>query len=821
MSNPSQQVSSSNNLIYERLKQAIDLNLRRQIFIAACDDLWLRDCLAARLEAELATPVTGAMLQDPVDYPRFVSLALNLSDPNLWAAIAGWMTQHPPRPNARGYSRLPGFQILGVEHLTRQSAGVQWSFLSYLRAIESHLQIWESTLLLWVSRPWLSSIEQSAPEFWQWRTGVFEFEGEPTPAREEFIESEDVDDSEDFSQRRRFRDKGEWEPKLLIPSASAKLIFPYTFSEAEWEAKGEMPEVLIPEFPIVGEERKQEQDLRRTIAETGLFEQNTALQPANSANNPTSELPAATAEEVSVSDVPIAGEETVSIPDVPAQELPEAGQISLELKDLVLAAAAEEFAAENKTPSAENFEPLQTLEYIELLQVRQSSPVELAVAYLSLGNFYRDRTQAGDATALNLIIAIRAIEQAIDCIERDLADRTDSPQTISGAIDLPIQNLLTLGADGSNGLPPMSDLFNDLGTLYWMLSRDRTEGLATSDPVICLERSIVLYREGLSQIDAPGEPQIRARLNKNLGIAAADLARYQDKTENLQVAIAAYKQALQDLDPQVEPKQHAAAQNNLATAYWNLAQDSEPVANLKNAIAAYTQSLSCYSPEREPLNYAGVQNNLGTACWNLCQHEPSEILLVRAIAAYREALKYRTRELVPAACAATHNNLGTAHWHLANNFQQKQARTESLLRAIDSYETALDIAKEFDRSQLTFDISAARNNLALAHYQLATDPDFPWDKAAQTRHLEAALQQQLQAWAAGEWQHQNTPLTHHTDKLSTRTPGNPQSSDSRQTALNGIVKTIRAFYSECGLQGQNLALSQVPGDLLPEILRKL
>jgi hypothetical protein len=39
--------------------------------------------------------------------------------------------------------------------------------------------------------------------------------------------------------------------------------------------------------------------------------------------------------------------------------------------------------------------------------------------------------------------------------------------------------------------------------------------------------------------------------------------------------------------------------------------------------------------------------------------------------------------------------------------------------------------------------------------------------------------------------------------------------------LSYIVKTIRAFYSECGLQGQNLALSKVPGDLLPEILRRL
>jgi hypothetical protein len=36
-----------------------------------------------------------------------------------------------------------------------------------------------------------------------------------------------------------------------------------------------------------------------------------------------------------------------------------------------------------------------------------------------------------------------------------------------------------------------------------------------------------------------------------------------------------------------------------------------------------------------------------------------------------------------------------------------------------------------------------------------------------------------------------------------------------------VVKTIRAFHNELGIQGQNLALSKVPGHLLPEILPKL
>src|SRR6476469_5722044 len=755
MSIPSQKVSSSNKLIYQRLKQAIDLNLRRQIFIAACDDLCLRDCLAARLQTELAAESSGSDPRSPIDYPRFVSLELDLSDPNPWGSIAAWLTQHPPPQNRGSYSRLPGFQILGAEHLTRQSAAVQWSFLSYLRDIEANLQMCESTLLLWVSRPWLSSIEQSAPEFWHWRTGVFEFEGEPTPAKGDLGHFDDIGNSGDL---RNLRDSGDFGNKLLISSVS-----------------GQSP----------------------------ILEQSPISDPPSPASDSKS--------------VPLADDEPSPISHPPS---PAPDSKSVQVADLVLAAASEDLAAENNPASEENFLPLQTLQYIELLQENQCCSEALALAYHGLGNYYRDRILGGDVSEQNLTIAIRAIEQVIAYLEVDTNSQQNQPLTEECArLIAQLTQNLTQYAQESNSLPPISDLLNDLGTLYWMLSRDRTQH-NPSDPVSCLERSIALYLEGLNRTDAETVPQTRVRLNKNLGIASADLARYRDKTENLQHAVAAYQQALLDLDPAVEPQQYAAAQNNLATAYWNLAQDGEPIVYLKSAIAAYTQALSCYSPEREPLNYGGVQNNLGTACWNLAQHEPSEPLLVRAISAYREALKYRTRELVPAAAAATYNNLGTAYWHLANQFQQKQARTESLQQAITAYEAALDIAGEIDRTKLTFDALAARNNLGLAHYQLATAPDFAANKAAQTSHLEAALHHQLQVCA--EWgQHLNDKGLTYGDKLNLQAAANSQAADSRQTALSYIVKTIRAFYSECGLPGQNLALSKVPGDLLPEILRRL
>ncbi|HAT14739.1 MAG TPA: hypothetical protein DCS91_15230 [Microcoleaceae bacterium UBA11344] len=738
MSIPFPKVSSSNQQIYQRLKQALELNLRRQIFIAACDDLRLRDCLAARLEAELAAPETGESSRSSIDYPRFVSLELNLSDPNPWGAIAWWLNEHAPASNARSYSRLPGFQILGTEHLTRQPAAIQWSFLSYLRDIEAYLQMSESTLLLWVSRPWLSSIESSAPEFWQWRTGIFEFEGEPTPAQGDLGDSDDNGDLGDLP------DKGDLGDRLLSSAFSGQ-------------------------FPI-----------------------------------PNSPSP------------------------IPHPQSPIPNPKSIELADLVLGAASVELESE-QTASGENFLPLQILQYIELLQEHQCCSEALALAYQGLGNFYRDRILPSDSDGQNLIVAIRAFEQVIFYLNLDRPSQENPQHTPEcDRLIAELKQNLTQYPLQSNSLAPMADLLNDLGTLYWMRSHasrshpegNPTVGDPTLDTVQSLERSIALYREGLNKIDVAATPHCRALLNKNLGIASADLARYQDKTENLQQAVVAYQQALLNLDRWADPQQYAAAQNNLATVYWNLAQDGQPIIHLKSAIAAYTQALSCYSPEREPLNYAKAHNNIGTACWNLAQHEPSEILLVRAIASYREALKYRTRELVPAYAAATQNNLATAYWHLANQQQHSSSRLASLQQAILAYETSLDIAGEIDRTQLTFDILATRNNLGLAHYQLATDPDFASDKAAQTSHLEAALHHQLQVCATWGKYLQDKGLTYG-DKLKLQDSGNSQAADSRQTALSYIVKTIRAFYSECGLQGQNLALSKVPGDLLPEILRRL
>ena len=211
-----------------------------------------------------------------------------------------------------------------------------------------------------------------------------------------------------------------------------------------------------------------------------------------------------------------------------------------------------------------------------------------------------------------------------------------------------------------------------------------------------------------------------------------------------------------------------------------------------------------------------IQNNLGTAYWNLARYEQPQDYLQLAIWAYCSALNYRTATAAPAASAATQNNLGTAYWHLANREGiSSHKRVESLLLCIAAYERAIEIASNLNGVNgnlaipLNFDLFATHNNLAIAHYQLATgtevtvesksefDP-FPTPKGDRASHLEASLEHHLQALQG--WQ---------------------QQPELYRNALSYVIQTIRAFYRECGLPGQNLALSKVPGTLLPEILQRL
>jgi tetratricopeptide (TPR) repeat protein len=697
--------STWNRKVYHRLKLALSLGLRRQVFLAVSDNLHLRNQVAARLHSTLAYPV-GQVLYQPTEtnetstpaYPRLVTLRLNLSDPNPIEQINQWLANYPP-PIVGATKDTPGvplplpiFQIVGVEQLTKQPVAIQRLFLQYLRLIdeifaraESHSCL-ESSFLLWVSRPWLSAIQQSAPQFWRWRTGVFVFAGEPTPT------------TQNAAYPERFGGVRNWEED----------IDQFVFDES----------VMTAELPTGSAD-----DLK--------FGDDFDLQEAF--------------------DSPLSQEET-PLAATAISSPASLSHINQELAELV------------KATAEENQEAQQTLLEIEKLHSQEVSGKILAAAYHNLGNLYRVRIEQGKSSLDNLMVAILAYQEAI-------AYDDTSPQ--------------------------LPDILNDLGTLYWMLSRTPN---SSGNSQAYIEQAIEFYHLALKLISPPEKSETYARVQNNLGTAYGDLARFNKPLENWQQAVLAYIEALRYRQPDVDPLKYAACQNNLGTAYWHLAQYNQPVVNLQQAVTAYSQALAHYSPEREPLKYGMIQNNLGTAYWNLAQFQekPADNLQL-AIDVYREALKYRTPANVPSACAATQNNLGTAYWHLANLPQtEKESRQNLLQLSIAAYDEAIALAKSLKGKALSFDVFAAYNHLGLAHSQLATDYAVSSNKAVVSRHLEAAL-------------------NHHLSALH----GFRQQPEAYQTTFGYVVKTIRTFHSELGIQGQNQALSQVPGDLLPEILPKL
>ncbi len=711
---------------YQRLKLALSLGLRRQLFLAICDDLQLRNQVATRLHSTLAYPV-GPVLYQPSNtgeistpaYPRLVTLRLNLSDPNPIVQINQWLANYPPPivgASAENPGRplpIPAFQIVGVELLTKQTVAIQRLFLQYLRLSEQYFSnpgsntLIESSILLWVSRPWLYAIQQSAPQFWHCRTGVFIFAGEPTPTsnHQDYPESLsgakslELEQSESAVVDQLATSTFDNLPKNIDQKTPVKLDNLPSTESAQWKADM-LPTISIPQ-----------KSKPKSVVST-------------------------------------------------KQPLPSAfSHINQELTELILST----LNTSTTEDAPENWQPQQIISEIEELHLQQASGETLGAAYQHLGNVYRLRIEQGQSTLDNLMVAIIAYQESISY------DDTS---------------------------PHLPDILNDLGTLYWMLYHAPTN---SDDGQHYLEQGIEFYQLALKLISPEMHPDTYARVQNNLGTAYGDLARFYQPAENWQQAVVAYLEALNYRTSEMDALKYAACQNNLGTAYWHLAQFTQPVMHLQKAIAAYKSALIYYYPESDPLKYGMIQNNIGTAYWNLAQYEQPKENLQLAISVYNEALKYRTPNNVPNACAATQNNLGTAYWHLANLSQtSKEERQKFLQLCINAYEGSLNLARSLNIISLSFEVFATYNNLGLAHYQLVTDPSFNGDKKMLAQHLEASLLNHLQALN-----------------------GLIKQPEAYQTTFSYIVKTIRTFHNELGIQGQNMALSKIPGQLLPEVLSKL
>lgn len=821
-------LSEPNQETFLRLQLSLSLNLRRQVFLAVCDDLALRNVLAARLASDLAQstptlvvlpavndqtqtvvvnapPAPGTTGVLPHRSP-LVSLDLDFANPNPIAQITQWVKHATTTQHLRNGDSWPSFQLLGVEGLTRKSAGIQKRFLDHLQHLGQNPTGLDSSLILWLTRPWFRMVQSSAPALWQAHTALFQFEGDPTPAPSDLvppaIRSSHLvsghpgsvpaakgtprralwellaDDLEQFDEPIQAAALEEFdEPLLHVDNAADRVldVAPILLSDTGFvPAVGPVlpGELVLPSEQIVaGEWVPPSEPLQLPSGDLdplpGVVESDLSPSPEQPAlEQPALEQPAPE---------PLVVTETRY--SLPALDTDWAEQVRISIQS-----SAASWSPEGKTLL------LQTLQEIERLHQDGAEAAAYAIAYRTLGNLYRDGIEQGNASEANLRLTIRTYELTLDWLE------------------------LTA--------PESADVLNDMGNLYWMLARQATD----SDTVqIYLDQGIAAYRLALSHIDPQVNPHGYAMLQNNLGSAYGDLARYRDPSVVLQYAVQAYAESLRYRSADQEPARYAATQNNLGTAYWNLAQYEQPTARLHQAIAAYMEALRYYNPEQEPLHYAMIQNNLGTAYWNLAQQmglgkgqgklsaqaDPAAEsptargLLLGAINAYRDALTYRTLAIAPTAYAATQNNLGTAFWNLAmlpdTELDVKQDALEWAISAYTDAITAIhQLTQQSQDSQLTFDRYATHNNLGLSHYHLAIGKHAPMDASTRSQHLEAALQQHLQA--LGGWAHQP---------------------DYAKTATSYIVQTVRAFYTHFGMKGQNIALSKIPAALLPELMRKL
>ncbi len=861
----SQGFSGQNQKAYLRLKLALSLNLRRQIFLAVCDDLALRNRLAARLYAELGYPSpkpqaiettaalplrASASLASPPDarlsmraddrdatpdalpsrllYPRLVSLNLNLSDPNPMVQIAEWLAQYPPPKGTNQRLRSPAFQILGTERLTRQPASVQKRFLSSLQQIEPYLSCLESPLLLWLPRPWLNAVQQSAPNFWNWHTALFEFEGDPTPvpsvtAR---LHSHAVPAVSPLkpSAVKAAKQQGAaalTEPPLLDATAATHCDHATPVSTLKTADDGIAADTIVPTVtafnqsttPAAHASGSQKEDLWDILTHD-LALLNTAKSPTHqselsdvepidrTANSTEAPLPTITAHHTAAPNVSVRNDQrdapantapvilpasavvpAIVEPIEPAPLVtaasPGQSQAALELADLILTVVAEEGG---ETPSSQNSRIIEALQQLEQLHLQQAPRATLLAAYQNLGSLCRDRIEQGNASSRHLLLTICVYEQTLQWLD-----------------------------DSS---PLWSDVLNDIGNLYWMLARHES---ALDDSLIYLDQAIAAYQQAVVKTNPDTRPHNYAMIQNNLGSAYGDMARFRTPAESLEQSVTAYETALRYRQLHDDPARYAATQNNLGTAYWNLAQHQQPVRRLKQSIASYFEALRYYSPDCEPMHYAMIQNNLGTAYWNLAQQPQANLgvgtakgkalsgadLLQRAIAAYRAALVYRTLAVAPASYAATQNNLGTAYWQLAILTDSQPHQRHALLQqAIAAYKEAIAAVECLSVANaapvLSFDPAATQNNLGLAYYQLATDKHRQEGSTQRSACLEAALHHHLQALQA--WQAQP---------------------ELYKTVFSYVLQTMRAFHDEFGTKGQTLALSQVPAKLLPDVLKQL
>ncbi|MEA5450155.1 hypothetical protein VB780_16360 [Leptolyngbya sp. CCNP1308] len=700
MSLNSQTYLGHNQEAYQELRLALQLNLRRQLLIAVCDDLALQEQLAQRLETNFSPLPETVPLAPEVRARQLMLVTLRLSGdrPDLVREVLLWLKQQ--RRLQSSLPTTPVFQIVGIDQLTRQSPTVQNRFLASLIRVDALLTQLDCRLVVWVPRPWLGKIRQSVPGFWRSRSGLFEFMGEPSappsaPARAEVPPAPSSPSANPPDLWRVLRDDLS---TFEQPAPASKDLTPKDATEKPAVPPPiDLPTLLAPDSKAARHSVPPQNPQGYTVVEQGAF--SSIVMP------PVGATAAETLAALQRAEPVLPTVEPVSTPVSPSPtslHLTEALQLPPDL--------------------AQDAELANLWRYIQGLVEQQAGPLTLSRAYLALGQMGRDRLSVDAPAASVLGFATAVYDRAI--------------------------------AGLPEGSTDWCDALNDLASLYWLQGQQED----TPDPAPWLRRSVSTYEKALKGGQKAIPADTLGRIYGNLGTVYGLLANLDDPAPCLEKAVKAYQHAVEyspaarfrDGSLRESPIDYANLQNSLGAIHWRLSQYDQPQHHLAQAVVAYGEALAHRTAADAPLEYAMVQNNLGIAYWSLAQHQQPVFLLERAIAAYQAALKYRTVAAAPAGCAATANNLGTAYWDLAQQAAVTgERRIVTLQQAVAAYETALAAAhialQASPPPALGFDLWATCHSAGVVHDQLAQALPETQTEARQ-RHLEEALQQYLLAY---------------------------------------------------------------------------
>ncbi|WP_155523572.1 tetratricopeptide repeat protein [Nodosilinea nodulosa] len=787
MSLNSQTYLGHNQEAYQELRLALQLNLRRQLLIAVCDDAALQAQLAQRLEAHFSPLPATVPLAPEVRARQFTLVTLRLGGdrPDLVREVLLWLKQQ--RRLQGSLPTAPVFQIVGIEQLTRQSPTVQNRFLASLIRVDALLTQLDCRLVVWVPRPWLGKIRQSVPGFWRSRSGLFEFVGEPNPHAPAPA-------------------KPNAAPTGKSPAGEGPGLWRVLRDDlATFEQPEPQPEPPSAEHPSPADPEKSAKeaasptanlsDLLATAAAKVLPPQESASRYAGLQQEGPGQ---GTFSRVVMPPTEATAAETLAALQRPAPVPPSIAALATDAlapavpsPELGSASTAAEPGPRWPEPDlqlppdlAQDTEIANLWRYIQGLVAQQAGPLTLARAYLALGQLGRDRMAVDTPAAGVLGFATAVYDRAI--------------------VSLP------------EGSTDWCDALNDLASLYWLQGQQEE----TTDPAPWLRHSVSTYKKALKGSQGSIPADTLGRIYGNLGTVYGLLANLEDPVPCLEQAAVAYQHALDYSPAARSPIDYANLQNSLGAIHWRLAQYDRPGHHLPLAIAAYGEALAHRTAQEAPLEYAMIQNNLGIAYWSLSQQQQPVFLLERAIAAYQAALQYRTVATTPAGCAATANNLGTAHWDLAQQpalagrgqrsaqegegqrpAQEGDRRLINLQQAVAAYETALAAAEtalqESPSQALGFDLWATCHSAGVVHDQLAQALSEAQLEDRQ-RHLDAALGYYLLAYQG--WH------------------DSPRQMDVLITAL---VYNAHLTFEIFGIPGQQAVLSKLPGELLPQVLRRL